>query len=173
MRYQRLIYMRGLPGAGKSTEARRLIAEHLAELRAANSKAITLTAVSRDEFRAMFHGERLGWGRQEQLVTAAQDATILALLAAGSDVIVHDTNLRDSDCARFERLADQAGARAVAIDLRHVSVDECVARDRARTGAARIGEQVIRDKYADHIANKRLTSRIAASAARAADTRRG
>jgi predicted kinase len=167
MRYQRLFVTRGLPGSGKTTIAHDLIAEHIAALLKAESQALTLSAVSRDEFRRMFHGKRLGWGRQEQLVTAAQDASILALLACGSDVIVHDTNLPDASMRRFERLAEQAGAKVEVIDLRGVvDLEECIRRDRARLGDECVGEDVIYKMHNEHLANPRRTARAAVSAGR-------
>lgn len=186
MRYPRLFITRGLPGSGKSTVARETLAEHLAQLIAAKSEALNLSLVSRDDLRRMFHGRRLGWARQEQLVTAAQEATITALLAAGSDVLVHDTNLPDSAVARFDKLARDAGARLEVIDLRDVPMDECLRRDRARACGAciglpkptpsctsatcqRVGDDVIRGMYDRNIGNARRTARVAraAGAARA------
>ncbi len=151
MRYQRLFITRGLPGSGKSTVARDMLTEHLTHLIETKSQALNLTLVSRDDFRRMFHGRRLGWARQEQLVTDAQDATIVALLLAKTDVFVHDTNLPDSAVARFDRIARAASARLEVIDLRDVPMAECIRRDAARTGAQRVGEAVIRKQFAEHI----------------------
>lgn len=167
MRIQRVFLTRGLPGSGKSTVARETFAEHLARLIAENSQKLNLSLVSRDEFRRMFHGQRLGWARQEQLVTVAQEATIRALLAAGSDVFVHDTNLPDSAVARFDRLARSCGARLEVIDLRDVPLEECIRRDSIRPGAECVGEEVIRNMHDQHLNTARRTARVATAAARA------
>ena len=159
MRYPKLFITRGVPGSGKTTVARDLVNQFIA--------GFQVTRLNRDDFRRMMHGRRYGEGRQEQLVTAAQHAAILAVLAEGSDVIVDDTNLRDSQIRTFERLAAQVGAEVVIIDLRDVPLEECIRRDSLRTGDARIGEDVIRKLHADHVA-KRNRSTAAVSAARRA-----
>ncbi len=158
-RYAKLFVTRGLPGSGKTTLARDLVNQFI--------DGFKVTRLNRDDFRTMMHGKRFGAGRQEQLVTAAQHAAILAVLSEGSDVIVDDTNLRDSQIRTFERLADQAGAEVVVIDLRDVGVEECVRRDSLRQGAACVGEDVIRRMHGDHIA-KRNRSTAAVTAARRA-----
>lgn len=170
MRYTRLLITRGLPGSGKSTVARELV-QDATELRDGKPVAIKMIAMSRDEFRAMFNGRRLGLGRQEQLVTAAMDAAITATLRLGVDVVVHDTNLRDSDVRHFRQLADDAGAELVVVDLRDVPVDECVRRDALRTGAEQVGEKTIRAKYAEHIAKPGTATMTLAAAASARATR--
>lgn len=183
MRYPRLFITRGLPGSGKSTVARDLLIEHLTELIAAESEALSLSLVSRDDFRRMFHGRRLGWARQEQLVTVAQDAAILALLAAKSDVFVHDTNMPDSAVTRFTKLAAQAGAVLEVVDLRDVPIEECIRRDRNRACPAcvglpaptpactsatcqRVGEDVIRGMFERTLNTPRRTARVARAAGR-------
>ncbi len=184
MRYPRLLITRGLPGSGKTTFARRLLAEHLAELAAKKSQALDLSLVSRDDFRNMLHGHRLGWARQEQLVTVALEAAVTALLGAGSDVLVHATNLSDSDVARFDKLARAAGARLEVIDLRDIPLDECIRRDDARAcnrcmgldaptpecipnpACQRVGPDVIRRMFNRNLNTPRRTARVVAAAHR-------
>lgn len=167
MRYARVFVARGLPGSGKSTVAREMLAEHLSRLFAEGSEKLSLSLVSRDDFRKMFHGQRLGWARQEALVTVAQEATIRELLKAGSDVFVHDSNLPDSAVARFQRIADSCGARLEVVDLRDVPLVECIRRDSIRTGPAHVGEDVIRKMHDQHLNTTRRTARVAQAAARA------
>lgn len=184
MRYPRLLITRGLPGSGKSTVGTDLLGEHLADLIARNSEALGLSLVSRDDFRRMLHGRRLGWARQEQLVTVAQDATILALLLSGSDVFVHDTNLPDSAVTRFAKLAAQADAVLEVVDLRDVAIGECIRRDRDRActqcagqpaptadctsdRCKRVGADVIRGMFDKHLNSPRRTASVARAAARA------
>jgi predicted kinase len=167
MRYARLFISRGLPGSGKSTVAREMLAEHLNRLFAEGSEKLSLSLVSRDDFRKMFHGQRLGWASQEALVTRAQEATIRELLTAGSDVFVHDTNLPDSAVARFERIARSVGARVEVVDLRDVPLEECIRRDSIRTGPARVGADVIRKMHDQHLNTSRRTARVARAAAHA------
>jgi predicted kinase len=170
MRYTRLLITRGLPGSGKSTVARELV-QSMTEFRDGKPATFKMIAMSRDEYRRMFNGRRLGLGRQEQLVTAAMDAAVLAVLDLGVDVIVHDTNLRDGDVRHFRKIADQVGAELVVVDLRDVPVDECVRRDQLRVGEDHVGEKVIRDKYAEHIAKPGTATMTLAAAASARATR--
>ena len=129
-----LIATVGLPGSGKTTRARAWVAagpHHRAR-------------VNRDDIRRMCHGGRLGTDAQEAQVTAAQHAAVTALLAAGVDVVVDDTNTRPEFRDALRRLAMVAGAEFVVWDLTGVPVEECIRRDAQREGSARVGEGVIR-----------------------------
>lgn len=188
MRKPRLFITRGLPGSGKSTVADEMLIEHLTHLYATKSEALNLSLVSRDDFRRMFHGRRLGWARQEQLVTVAQDAAVLALLLAKSDVFVHDTNLPDSAVTRFTKLAAQADAVVEVVDMRDVPLDECLRRDRNRACGAckglpeptpactsatcqRVGSAVIVGMHERNLNTPRRTARVASAAGRARTAR--
>lgn len=156
-RYPRLFVTRGLPGSGKTTVARELVDSQI--------NTFGLTRLNRDDFRRMMHGRRFGAGRQEQLVTAAQHAAIRAVLTEGGDVIVDDTNLRDSQILQFERLAAECGAVVEVIDLRDVPLDECIRRDRLRQGDTHIGAAVITQLHSDHIAKTSVAARLRAARA--------
>lgn len=170
MRHPRLFVTRGLPGSGKSTVAAELV-ENGTIVENGEVVGFTVVATSRDEFRTMFNGRRLGLGRQEQLVSAAQDAAILAALGLKLDVVVHDTNLREGDIRRFRDLAKQAGAELHVIDLRDVPLAECIRRDALRQGTKRIGADKIREMHAEHIAKPGVTTATLAAVASARATR--
>lgn len=122
---------RGLPGAGKSTLARRLAAAGAAhvELDTHRRRLWPDCPPSWDPYR--------GPGRAVQ---AAFEAEIAEWLAAGRDVVADRTSLDPRGLHRLERL----GARLVIYDLRDVPVADCVARDAARPPRDRIGEDGIR-----------------------------
>ena len=168
-RKPRLFYTRGNIGSGKTTTARAMVNEFIGTNLDSEKPVwkFGVTRVNRDDFRRMFHGKRFGAARQEQLVTVAQDAAILALLAAGTDVFVDDTNLYDADVTRFVRLARQAGAVAECVDLRDVPLAECLRRNARRTGDERIPDHVVVQKYNDHIAPNRPGSAAAEFAGQA------
>lgn len=138
---------RGLPGSGKTTHARAWVAEN----------PTTRARINRDDLRAMLHNSTHirgsnGQRGTEQAIIAARDAAIVALLSQGLDVICDDTNLPALTVAQLRRLAGRARARFEVIDLTGVPVEVCVARDAARSGRARVGEQVIWGMHDAHIA---------------------
>lgn len=124
-----LFYTVGLPASGKSTLARKMVEE-------ANG---TLVAISKDELRA--RPDAPSGRKRERWVVEQQSAFIREHLAAGTSVIVHDTNFNPVHPARFAALADEFGAELHKLDLTHVDVHECIRRDAAR--ADHVGESVI------------------------------
>lgn len=124
----------GLPGSGKSTWAREWVLADPAHR----------ARVGRDSLRAMLRG-RLVWGDMdlERQVTVAQHATISALLQAGVDVVVDDTNLHTDHLLRLLRIGQAAGA-AVVTHRMDTPIEECIRRDALRPRHQRVGEQVIR-----------------------------
>lgn len=137
-----LILTRGLPGSGKSTAAAAWV----------GADPDWRVRINRDSLRDMGHGRRLGTGAQEAIVTGLQESGARTALSHGTSVVVDDTNLRNGDVNRWARLAAEAGAEFEVWDFRNVPLEVCIARDAQRDGLDRVGEQVIRDKYEEHIA---------------------
>jgi len=113
----------GLPGAGKTSFVRARLAGHV--------------HVSKD----LMGSTRDRNARQLALVTQA--------LAAGRPVVVDNTNLKVADRAPLIAAARSAGARAVGY-LFDATAKECLARNRAREGKARVPDVAI------HVARARL-----------------
>ncbi|RHA38698.1 phosphatase domain-containing protein [Cellulomonas rhizosphaerae] len=131
-----LIITRGYPGSGKTTYAQAWVAED-PEQRA---------RVNRDDLRGNLYCQHQGLTfAQEQTITAAQHAAVRALLTAGRDVIVDDTNLRLRHARNWADLAVEKDVPFVVIDV-DTPVDECIRRDANR--ARVVGERVIRDMAA-------------------------
>lgn len=126
-----LIVTRGLPAAGKTTFAKAWVAEHPA------SRA----RVNRDDFRSMMFDHPDYTWPQEAAVTEANRAAVLALLAAGRDVVADDMNLRPRYVREWARFAAANGAGFEVIEF-PVAVEESIARDATRTRP--VGEQTIR-----------------------------
>ena len=140
----RLIVYRGLPGAGKTTLAKAVVAEDPRRW----------ARVNRDDLRAMAHdGIHLNQtGTEdgtERAIIAIRDAAISALLKRGMNVINDDTNLPARTVRDLRRLATLHGAEFEVVDLTGESVDVCVARDKARIKP--VGENVIRDYHKRYI----------------------
>jgi predicted kinase len=135
-----LIATIGLPASGKTTLARAWVAEDPQHR----------TRVNRDDIRGMFGCLPIGSREQEEAVTIAQHAAIVALLQHGMDVIVDDTNLRPRTMQILRTSAQLAGADVQVLDLTDVPVDVCIARDVNR--GRPVGEQVIRGMHARYLA---------------------
>lgn len=139
----KLIITRGLPGSGKTTWARGLVALDPARW----------ARVNRDDHRASMHGGFHGDATERQ-VTAAAHAAISALLRKGVNVICDDTNLSSRHARELRRLAKLAGAEFEVHDMTDVGVEVCVQRDAQRTGTAQVGRDVITGMHARFIAGR-------------------
>ncbi|AVT31476.1 5'-hydroxyl kinase [Plantactinospora sp. BC1] len=138
----RLIVTRGLPASGKTTFARKL--------------QPGVVRVNRDDLRRMLHGERLFTQWAEGQVTVVQRAQVEALLRAGADVCVDDTNLRSRTVRDWAQLAARFGAAFEVHDFTDVPVDECVRRDAERPEQDRVGEEAIRRLHERYLAGRAL-----------------
>lgn len=138
----RLIVTRGLPASGKTTFARRL--------------QPSVVRVNRDDLRRMLHGARLFTQWAEGQVTAAQRAQVEALLRAGVDVCVDDTNLRARTMKEWAHLAARHGAVLEVHDFTDVPLEECIRRDAQRPEEERVGEEAIRRLHRRYLAGRRL-----------------
>ena len=141
-----LIIYRGLPGCGKTTAARRMLAtRQLGEI----------VRLNRDDMRRMGLDPeyRRPVNAAERRITTMRDASLAALLESGCDVIVDDTNLRAKYVRSLMEIAHRVGAEVEIIDMTDVPLDECIRRDALREGPARVGEGVIRDMHSRYLAS--------------------
>ncbi|MFE3179293.1 AAA family ATPase [Streptomyces violascens] len=133
--------MTGLPASGKTTAARKLVADSDGQCRRVNL----------DDLRGMFDNAAEGRERSytaEQSVLAVQDAAVRETIAAGFDVVVDNTHLTPNIPKRL-KAAVAGRARFVVHDFTDVPVEECLRRDAARANP--VGEDIIRllaDKHA-------------------------
>lgn len=137
---------RGLPASGKTTWAREQLRTH------PRGEVIRL---NRDDLRRMGLDDAYSAPEHtaEQRITTIRDTALGALLTAGCDVIVDDTNLRARYVRDLMNIATQTGARVEVVDFLDVPVEECVARDARREGRERVGEQVIRSMHSRYLAH--------------------
>ena len=130
---QALIITQGLPGSGKSTWAKRMVAEHSKVMR-----------VNRDEIRL-----ELGFvfnARREGEVTAIQNKRVTDALNEGWTVITDDTYLNPAHIKHRRQEAAQHGVVFVVNDsFMLVSVEECIKRDLMREHS--VGKDVIEELY--------------------------
>lgn len=134
-----LTITRGLPASGKTTYARAWVAQDPS----------SRVRVNRDDLRLSMFGAPFLDYALEAVVSTAQRAQVEALLRAGRDVIVDDTNLRAKYARAWADLAAACGARFQWADF-PIPLDVCLARDAARDRP--VGEQVIRGMHDRYLA---------------------
>lgn len=138
-----LVLTRGLPSSGKSTWARGWVAED-PEGRA---------RVNRDDLRMLMFGAYVLPASQENAVTAAQRSAVDALLRAGRDVVVDDTNLSAKTVRGWYSVADAAGAEVVFSDM-ETTLEQALAWNSGRDKS--VDESVIRRFYDRYYQGGRL-----------------
>lgn len=138
-----LAITRGIAGSGKTTWAK----EHSGFI-----------LISRDDIRKELFPERgqdyyvaEDLKAREETITRVQHQRISALLGAGFDVIVHDTNLPVRRCRELMRLAEEAGADFMAQEFTSVSLEECIARQAGRPVEEQVPAEVITRMYDQYV----------------------
>lgn len=132
-----LLITQGLPGSGKTTEARKW--------QTLDPERRVYT--DRDDLRAMLYGEVVHplaqW--KEDMVTAVQHSIILDAFERGLSVAVADTNLREDRLEPLLHLARNWNQPVEWIDLRDVPVQTCIQHDWLRrwNGQRAVGPAVI------------------------------
>lgn len=138
----RLIFLRGLPGSGKTTWAKAQV-EASAE-RHMDKTVYPVVRVNKDEIRIELGMNRKSYKReQEYAVVDRRDQRIAEALEAGRTVISDDTNFGKKHEPRLRALAAEYGADFEIKDFTDVPVEVCIERDLLREGDARVGEDVI------------------------------
>lgn len=120
----------GLPGSGKTTVTKEGMKQNG-----------NLMRVNRDDLRKMLFNK---WaGRKEQVITAAETATIKAAVLAGFDIVIDDTNLNPNTQNEWKRLAKSLDVKIEEVSYLHVPIKTCINRDRVRGPLAHVGRAVI------------------------------
>lgn len=127
-----LLYIcRGLPASGKTTWARQWVAKDTAHR----------ARVNKDDLRRLLHdGVYLG-SDTENVVNMIRDEMIRSLLRSGIDVVNDDTNLPQILVDHLTEIGRREGAEVAIHDLTHISMEECMARDKERENS--VGPEVI------------------------------
>jgi predicted kinase len=122
----RMILTRGLPASGKTTFAKKLVAEDP-----------TFVRLNRDDFRQMLFGKAVLSAKGEQMVTAAQHGAIDNALKSGHNVIVDDTNFFERGVKALLNIARKYGAEVEWVDFTDIDLETLIARDEMRRNGAR------------------------------------
>lgn len=127
----------GLPGSGKSTAAKARLDQNPGMYK----------RVNKDDLRALLDNGHFSKGN-EKFVLKIRDQIILAALEDGKHVIVDDTNLHPKHERHIKNLV-QGLATVEIVDLMHVDVETCIARDLKRPNS--VGERVIRKLWSQYL----------------------
>ncbi len=133
---KKVIIMKGLPGSGKSTYAKNLVAE----------QPNIYKRINRDDLRMMFDNGATSDGN-EKFVKKVRDVLIIKALEEGKHVIVDDTNLSETNHTRIKQLVQEFNKLhndTVVVEVKEMTtpIEECIARDAQREKP--VGEKVIR-----------------------------
>lgn len=137
MKNRHCVILQGLPGSGKSTWARQQIDTYPGRYK----------RISKDDLRSMLDNGK--WSKaNEKFILCVRDSLILSALNEGYHPIVDDTNLHPKHIETIKELVK--GIAIIEIqDFTHVSLEECIERDRKRPNY--VGEQVIRHMHRDFL----------------------
>lgn len=140
-----LAITRGLPGSGKTTFAKALVAQQAKTVR-----------VNRDDIRIEQMGITTGVGThdQERLVTEIQLTTVRRYLRWDYNVIVDDTNLKLSVARGWADVAVECGAEFFVKDFTDIPVFDCIQRVTKRTidGGRHVPPEVIQNMHNRYLA---------------------
>jgi predicted kinase len=134
---KKIIMMRGLPGSGKSTYAKKLVSDNPEMYK----------RINRDDLRMMFDNGHTS-DKNEKFIKKVRDLLIVKALEEGKSVIVDDTNLSDTNEKRFRQLAREFTTKTsedvkIEVIQMETPVEECIARDAKREKP--VGEKVIKN----------------------------
>lgn len=114
----KLLIMRGLPGSGKSTHAKKLV------------DSGNYIRVNRDLLREMLHNNK--WSGKNEGLTVDAERLIFALaISSNKNVVVDDTNLNPSVEKMWRDAAKEYGVPCEVLTLT-TSLEECIKRDAER-----------------------------------------
>ena len=140
----KLIFLRGLPGSGKTTYAMELVRNAV--------PPGSVVRVNKDDIRVKLGMSRKGYKREQEFaVIDHRDHLITEALKVGLNVISDDTNFGKKHEPRLRQIAKEYGAVFELHDLGYRSsytmflehIETCIARDALREGDACVGADVI------------------------------
>lgn len=126
--------LKGLPGCGKSTFAKELLKKEPERWKRFN----------RDDLRGMVDNH--AWSKENEVfIVEIQETLVKTALRAGYDVVLDNTHLVPQTIKKIHKLAESIGDVKVIERGFNVSVSECLLRNAAREGIARVPDKVIND----------------------------
>lgn len=150
---------RGLPGSGKSTDARKY---QLERAKTSNRQA-SVVIVERDIIRRELDPSGQDWYTKEfeERVTELHRLRIRANLEAKNDVLVSDTNLPNRSVKQLIELGVRSGADVEIVDLRNIPLERVLARNFQRQGTSKyVDPDYINTAHVRFIAGKTLSNPV-------------
>lgn len=138
----------GIPGSGKTTEAKSI-------LRKEGPHGVEL--VSRDDLRhLLFRSEGILDNAKEFRITHTEKQIVKDALRQGKHVVVHDMNLRQKYRKAWAELANEQGAEFAIIDLTQVPLETCIKNNERRHdfGGRYVPEEAIRELHKKFVKNQ-------------------
>lgn len=142
----------GIPACGKSTWAKEQI----------KKDPEGTVRINRDDLRNMMSNYHFS-DENEKMVTSVRNYALQQALRRGKNVILDDTNLNRRNFDEVVKMVRDLNIEAKVMELPFfIELDEAIARDAARSGTARVGEDVVRKfwKKAGGAAHKHYKGRI-------------
>ncbi|MDX6183993.1 AAA family ATPase [Flavobacterium sp. Fl-77] len=136
---RKVILMRGLPGSGKSTMAKNIVAEN----------PEIYKRINRDDLRTMFDNG-ITSSSNEKFVKKVRDILIVKSLEEGKSIVVDDTNLSETNLRRISQLVQEYNAKydeKVTVEVMEVNTDVAVCIERDGLRKKPVGEKVIRKMH--------------------------
>jgi len=122
----------GIPGSGKSTWALEYVKENPSWIR-----------VGRDDFRYMFKNQGFCENKLEQMISDIQNKVILEALSKGFNVIIDNTNVRETYINDFIKLVQHVAK--VEFMVFDISLEKAIERDSKRERT--VGLEVIEKMF--------------------------
>lgn len=141
-----IVVCKGIPASGKTTWAIEQLMRYPGKYKRAN----------RDSLRAMLDGDRHDWDN-EKFVVALRDTIIEKALIEGFDVIVDDTNLKNTVWTEICNIARNIGNVRVMEKYFPVDLKEALKRNSERE--RKVPEEVIENFFKKYINNKTVEVR--------------
>ena len=136
----KVILTKGLPGSGKTTWAKKQLAENKHQYK----------RVNKDDLRRMLDNSQWS-GSCESFILDIRDKIILEALKNGKHVIVDDTNLHPKHEEHIQQLIKDKAILEIK-DFTDVPIEDCIANDLQRLDS--VGEKTIQRMHRDFLANK-------------------